>query len=148
MRSMGLAEAGLAFGLFLIILLVILGFYCRTLSNTLRLCSPTSRTMEPGKVWLLFIPIFSLVWHFFVVSHMAKSLHNEFFRRSIPVPEEEPGKKLGLAMCILALVSLVPIIGALAGLAVLVLWIMYWLRISKYAQLLRNPGSPDAVADP
>ena len=29
---------------------------------------------EPGMVWLMFIPLFNVVWHFIIVLNMAKSL--------------------------------------------------------------------------
>ena len=61
-------------------------FYLLTLQKALNRCSPESRAMQPGMVWLLLIPLFNLVWQFFVVINIAKSLvpsfRNEAFRKS------------------------------------------------------------------
>src|ERR1039458_3572494 len=67
-------------------------FYLLTLYRALNRCSPESRAMDPTLVWLNFIPCFSLVWHFFVVINVAKSLGAEFKKRGI-VAEEQPGQR-------------------------------------------------------
>jgi hypothetical protein len=66
-------------------------FYCLTLQKALNRCAPENRAMAPGMVWLMFIPLFNLVWQFFVVINMAKSLGAEFQKRGI-AEEPEPGK--------------------------------------------------------
>src|SRR5579863_6262009 len=75
-------------------------FYLLTLQNALAKCAPVARTMEPGMVWLCIIPLFSVIWNFFVVMALAKSLGNEFRRRGIPYPDPLPGQSIGMAMCI------------------------------------------------
>jgi len=56
----------LGFQEILLILIVLCGmiipkiFYLLTLQNALKTISPQNRKMEPGKVWLLFIPLFSV----------------------------------------------------------------------------------------
>ena len=59
-------------------------FYILTLQKALERCAPVARTMTPGMVWLLLVPFFSLIWHFFVVMAIAKSMANEFARRGSP----------------------------------------------------------------
>lgn len=41
--------------------LVVAIFYLLTLMRALQKCSPQSRTMQPGMVWLLLIPLFNLI---------------------------------------------------------------------------------------
>lgn len=48
--------------------------YIAFLSGVLRKCSPASRTMEPGMVWLLLVPLLNVVWNFLVVTALARSL--------------------------------------------------------------------------
>jgi hypothetical protein len=123
-------------------------FYILTLSHALNKCSPASRTMQPGSLWLLLIPLFNLVWHFLVVSAMAQSLGNEFRTRGI-VAEPEPGKSPGMAMCICGVCGLIPILGILASLAGLVLWIMYWVKIAEFSRQLdavRYAGATPNIA--
>ena len=127
-------RAGLMMG-FLIgfaIFLIPAIFYCLTLQKALNRCAPENRAMAPGLVWLIFIPLFALVWQFFVVINMAKSLGAEFQKRGI-AEEPEPGKKLGLIMCILACCSIIPFLGIPCSLGALVCWIIYWIKIAGYS---------------
>ncbi len=123
-------------GLGCALLLIPVIFYLLTLQKTLTKCSPASRNMEPGMVWLCLIPIFSLIWNFFVVMALGKSLGNEFVRRGIPSPEPLPGQTLGLAMSICLCCSIIPVLGLLASLAALALWIAYWVKIANYSAML------------
>jgi hypothetical protein len=120
----------LCFGLIALIL------YLLTLQKALKKCAPTSRTMEPGRVWLTVIPLFGLVWHFIVVMNVAKSLGNEFARLGIPCPEPAPGQPIGLASCVCNCCIFIPLLGGIAGIAGLVLWAVYWVKIAKYSRAL------------
>lgn len=125
------------------IALIPLVFFCRTLQRCLNRCSPQSRTMAPGQVWLLLIPLFSLLWQFVVVSRIASSLANEFNRRKM-IKDPAPGKSLGLAFCILFVCGLIPIISIFACMAGMVCGILYWIKIAKYSAELSNPIPPEA----
>src|SRR5665213_4325068 len=70
-------------------------FYILTLRNALWKCAAESRTMSPGRLWLLLIPFFNLGWHFVVILNMAKSLRNESLRRNFPNRDPESGQSLG-----------------------------------------------------
>lgn len=94
--------------------------------------------MSPGKVCLLVVPLFNLFWHFFVVNGIAKSLANEFPIRNIQIPDPAPGKTLGLVMCVLSVVSIIPVIGVFMGIAGLLCWIIYWIQVGRYSRRLRN----------
>ena len=114
------------------IALIPIAFFCLTLQKCLNRCSPQCRTMSPGKVWLLLIPLFNLIWQFVIVSRIASSLANEFKLRNI-IKEAEPGKSLGLAFCILFVCGLIPIVSLFAGMAGMVCGILYWMKIAKYS---------------
>lgn len=114
-------------------------FYLLTLQKALERCAVSSRTMQPGMVWLLLVPLFNMIWNFFVVLALARSLANEFARRGMPSPEAEPGQSIGLAMCICTCCGLIPVLGLLASLASVVLWVMYWVKIAGYSQALAHP---------
>jgi hypothetical protein len=111
-------------------------FYILTLSRALNKCSAASRTIQPGTLWLLLIPLFNLVWNFIVVLGMAKSLGNEFRARNAHDVEPEPGKSIGIAMAVSAACGLIPIIGIVAGLAYFVLWIVYWVKMAEFSRKL------------
>jgi hypothetical protein len=123
------------FLLFFAVGLVVKIFYILTLQKAFGRCAPQNQAMAPGLTWLLLIPLFSLVWHFFVVLNLAKSLGQEFRARGM-TEDPEPGKTIGLAMCICAPCSAIPYIGFLPGLATLILWIIYWVKIAAYSKKL------------
>jgi hypothetical protein len=114
-------QMGFAVGVLVIfaVFLIPAIFYCLTLQKALNRCSPESRAMQPGMVWLLFVPLFNLVWQFFVVINVAKSLGAEFQKRGM-AEEPEPGKTLGLAMCILGCCGIIPVIGVIISIGALV----------------------------
>lgn len=115
-------------------------FYLLTLQGTLREISRENRRMQPEQVWLSLIPIFGIVWQYFIVSRVADSLYLEFRKRNIYVPEQKPGYNFGIAYCILISVSIIPMIGLLSVIGAAVCWVIYWVKISDYRNLLRqNP---------
>jgi len=117
------------------ILLVPTIFYLLTLQKGLNRCSPESRAMNPGLVWLMLIPLFNMVWHFFIVLNMAKSLGAEFQKRGV-AEDPKPGQTLGLVMCIGNLIC---------GPVGLVCWILYWVKIAGYSNKLAAPPAPVAT---
>jgi hypothetical protein len=127
--------------LFCIVFLIPAIFYLLTLQNALAKCPPGSRTMEPGMVWLMLIPLFHIVWHFFVVMALANSLGNEYRRRGIPCPDPLPGQAIGMAMCICGCCGIIPIINFFAGPAAFVLWIVYWVKIAEFSRMLNFPSA-------
>jgi hypothetical protein len=118
-----------------VIMLVPLVFYCLTLQKTLNRCSPECRAMNPGMVWLLFIPLFNIVWQFIVVLNMAKSLAAEFQKRGM-AEDPNPGQTLGLVMCIGNLIC---------GPVGLICWILYWVKIAGYSGKIAAPPAPMAA---
>ena len=103
--------------------------YIQTLQKTLQQIKLENRTISEGSLWLLLIPLFNLIWHFFVVNKMSISLANETKSRNINLGEIQPGQSIGIAMCILNLIPYLNIIG-------FVLWIIYWVKISNYKNIL------------
>ena len=110
--------------------------YIAFLSNVLKKCAPSNRTMQPGMVWLLLIPLFNLVWNFLVVNALADSLGSEFRLRNIPTSDGKPGKSIGLAMAVCAACAIIPIVNVIAILPHLILWIVYWVKITDYSRKL------------
>lgn len=137
-------------GIFTIVLVVIaimlvpMVFYCLSLQKALNRCSPECRAMNPGMVWLMFIPLFNMVWHFFVVINMAKSLGCEFQKRGM-AEEPKPGQTIGMVMCILGCCGIIPFLGILCSLGALVCWIIYWLKITGYSSKIAAPPAPVAA---
>ena len=130
-------KAGFGIGVLVVLVICLIPgiFYCLSLQKALNRCAPENRAMQPGMVWLLFVPLLNIVWHFFVVMNMAKSLGAEFQKRGI-AEEPEPGKKIGMIMCILACCGVIPVIGAFISIGGLVCWIIYWIKIAGYSAKL------------
>jgi predicted membrane channel-forming protein YqfA (hemolysin III family) len=140
-----LNNPALAHGIGAVIMIVILGlslieliagiFYILSLQKALNRCAPENRAMDPGLIWLLLIPCFNFIWHFFVVINMAKSLGAEFQKRGI-TEEREPGKTIGLVASVLWVCSLIPFLNYLCHPAALVCWIIYWVKIAGFSKKL------------
>ncbi len=139
----GLGMMAIVLIIFAILLLPLI-FYCLTLQKALNRVSRECRAMAPGMVWLLFIPLFNLVWQFFVVTNMAKSLGCEFQKRGI-VEEPTPGQTIGIVMCIVGCCCLVPFLNLLCAPAYLVCWILYWVKIAGYSSKLAVAPVPVAA---
>lgn len=84
------------------------------------------RRQSPGLAFLLLIPFFSLVWAFFVHPKVAESLRDYFHATNQPKPDD--GEKLALWLCICPIIGFVPLIGVVAGLATLVLLVMFYVK--------------------
>jgi hypothetical protein len=133
-------------GVMALLFLIPFCLYFRTLSRALRKCSPESRTMQPGMVWLVLIPLFGFIWNFIVVLALAKSLDNEFRARGITDAEPEPGKTIGLAMSVCMACGMIPILGGIASIVALVLWVMYWIKIADFSKRLDEPATLTALS--
>jgi hypothetical protein len=120
--------------------------YIAFLGTVLSKCSPSSRTMSPGSVWFLLVPLVGIVWNFLVVFALADSLGNEFRLRNIPTIDSKPGKSLGIAMSVLGACMIIPFVNLLAILPYLILWIVYWVKIAGYSRLLNSPAAPTLVS--
>lgn len=130
-----------------LLLIVVLGgillvgiFYLLTLQNTLKTISPENRKMEPGNVWFLLIPLVNIVYSFIVVDAISVSLKNEYEKYGV-VTAEKPAYNIGLAMCILNILSVIPFVGIVTFLC----WIIYWVKVNEHKNeiiKLQNANDP------
>jgi hypothetical protein len=134
------AASGMSWFLFIISEVITLLFVL-ALQKTLEKCSPTSKAMDGGMLWLLLIPLVNMVVNFMVVTNMAKSLANEFRARGIQSPEPEPGKSVGMAFSIcgaglIVLAFIAPGLETIAGLVYCVLFGFYWKKMNDFSRML------------
>lgn len=118
--------------------ITVMVFYLLTLQNTLKLVSLENQKMPPGQVWLVFIPLFGLVWQFIMVNRIADSLKAELAKRNMPSDEDRPGYSIGIAFCILMACGIIPLIGVIASIGGFVCWIIYWVKIAGYKTKLQQ----------
>lgn len=121
---------------FLLVFLVPLVLYLLSLQNTLKAISPESRMMEPGKVWLVLIPFYGILWQFIIVDRLARSIGAECVRLNIPHEDYKPTYGIGLTMCVFNCIFWIPILGFLGS---LITWIIHWVKVIDYKkQILAN----------
>jgi hypothetical protein len=111
-------------------------FYLITMQKALEAVSPENRQMPPGQVWLSLIPLFNFVWMFFVVNKIAESFQLECYRLNITTTELKPTHGVGSAKNILRLCAFIPVVGILASLGFIVCWILHWIKVNKYKNLI------------
>jgi hypothetical protein len=148
MFRLGLAEQIIALVDLAILLLLPMIFFSLTVQRAISRCAPQSRTMSPGKAWLMLIPLFNMGWSFILVGRVASSLANEFSLRKIAAPQVAPGKSIGLAWAILWVFSLIPLFYVFFGIAGLICWIVYWVKISNYSAKIAPATNRPATVDP
>jgi hypothetical protein len=128
--------AGVA--LALAVLLALTAALLAAQARALRAVSPPNRRMDPGQVWLNFVPVFNLVWATVTVERVAESLRNEFRDRGLDGPDEDYGRRLGvLALVLLASGCLFYPIFVCYPIA-LVRLIQYWRHIERCSARLRS----------
>jgi hypothetical protein len=139
--------AGFAVIIFMILVLSVVPyiFFLLTLQNTVRLVNPVNRHMKPEQVWLMFIPVFNFLWVFWMIAGVADSVEDELRARGMPAPLNRPGYSVGLGyaicLCVSFVLRLIPymnVIGIFAGFVGFVLWIIYWVQIYNWQNVLKN----------
>ncbi len=112
--------------------------FLSTLSKTLKLAGDHSQ-MSPGMVYLNLIPIFNLGWIFYTVIRVSEAVKGKC--GEIGQDAGDGGYGIGIAYACCVVGSIIPCIGFLAALASLVLWIVYWVKIAGYNEMMMSGGS-------
>jgi hypothetical protein len=120
--------------------------------KALQAISLENREMSPGSIWLQLIPVFGMVWQFFVVIRIARSISKEMASKigesildnsqvQIKGTDESPTYTIGLAYCILTTLGVIinystmhtssylTIFGSFFELTGMVCWVIYWVRL-------------------
>jgi hypothetical protein len=142
-RYIGLPELLLVFPL--VILLGPLVFYLLALRKALSVCSQENRTLSPGLVWLLLVPLFNFLWHFYVVLNVSRSIRNEFLKRRVTSPPRSI-PLLGLAMCLLSVLAFAPVVGTVAGIGAFICWIVYWAKVAQDTRVISKTNLVGQIA--
>lgn len=143
MSPESLSAAALGSGCLVFILLGIAAvlvpivFYLLSMQRALTLAGPENRTLEPGMVWLMLIPLFGMVWQFFVVLHVSRSVKNWAAAHGREV--QDAGWNIGLTACILFCCGIIPFLGTLTSLAGLICWIVFWVKVADFNKMMSAP---------
>jgi hypothetical protein len=102
---------------------------------------PEHQKQSPGLALLLIIPLFSVIWAFFVYPRISDSLQSYF--RSRGENAGDCGRSIALATCICSACSIVPFVGMLTGLAALVLLIVFFVKAFELTgRIQKTIGQP------
>jgi hypothetical protein len=88
------------------------------------------RFQEPGRVWLLMVPLFNIFWNFKVLPPLAESFQLYYYSRGI-ADVEDCGERLARWYCWLGVTWLIPCLNFLTGLASLVVVILFLIEADK-----------------
>jgi hypothetical protein len=139
----GLIGFGFLAGLLGILVgLVIQILFLLNLMRLVEAVQPPNRAMSPGLVWLNLIPVFSLGWMIYTVIKIKDSVGRENASRWGASVNEGNTHTVGLVYSILAAAAFVfsyggyasrgfSVFAGLISIAVLVLWIMYWVKTNR-----------------
>lgn len=107
--------------------------------------------MPPGQVFLLMIPLFNLVWNFFVFLKVPESFQSFYVSRGRP-EVGDAGRTIGMWFAICAACSVVPCLNYLAGPAALVLLIIFLVKVWQLSgpvpQMIAQPPAEPRSAPP
>ena len=113
-------------------------FYLITLQSIFEIISTQNRKMPSNNVWLLLIPLFGTVWHFIVINNLIESIKLEANLIDVEIKEPKSTYNIGLAMCILNALFILPGLNVLTSIAGIVCWIIFWEKINSYKTVLLN----------
>jgi hypothetical protein len=133
MYSLGHAELGVIFvlvGIVILVPILINIAVCLILQKCFERIPPQFRQQQPGMVWLLLIPCFSLVWNFFVYPKLSQSF-KAYFASVNRTDVGDCQESIGLAYSICAACCIVPYLGCLSGIAALVLLIIFLIKTNE-----------------
>jgi hypothetical protein len=91
---------------------------------------PPHRKLQPWQVWLMLIPLFGIIWQFFVYPRLGQSFRS-YFRERGRTDLGDCGEQLGLWVAICGTAGLIPYIGGCFSIVALVLLIIFLVKASN-----------------
>lgn len=125
-----------------VILLTVI--WCNSMERALRACDFSSRKMQLGQSWLIFVPLFGFIWQFVAVNRVSESLATEYHLRGWKSDEGRPGIETGLIACVAILVVFLlrtlivlhPGISVMMSLGVCICMYMHRERLNAFTERL------------
>jgi len=107
-------------------------FFLITLQNTLKAVEPQNRSMKPGNVWLILIPVFGFVWSIVMVNAIANSCKTQLEQYGV-FYEQKPTYSIGMGWVTCSILSMV--INLFSFVAIVML-IVYWIKVNDVRKQL------------
>ena len=115
-------------------------FYLINLQNTLLEVSQKNRKIPAVNVWLMLIPLFNIIYSFILYPKISESLKDEYNDRGLPT-RGDYARGIGITMPILQLCGFIPGINIFTGIANLILFIIYWSKMSNFKNELKSSSN-------
>ncbi len=125
----------LLLGIVAAVCLVIAIFICYLLYKAAERVPPDYRTLAPGSVFLMLVPLLGFVWLFVVVLKLSES-YQKYFAAQQRTDVGDCGHAIGLGWAIASVCCVVPLLNTLAAPAALVLMILYLVKLSQLKALV------------
>jgi hypothetical protein len=147
LEGTALMIVGLVSCVLLLLVFILAIFFLVSMSKALDRCRPRNRSMEPGMVWLMLIPLFNIIWSYFLVNRVTESIKREFRSRGWP-QSGDFGQGIGMTACVIWSVNFfaqcIPYLGPVLFLVQVICWIVFWVKIAGFSsELARDPGDGD-----
>jgi hypothetical protein len=119
------------FAAFLIIIpFVTFVFYIRAISKTIKAIDPEYRTQTPGMAWLLLIPVFNVIWFFFLLKSIKSGFLKMHENRRISQPIDT-GYAYGIAMGCCWAAIFIPKLIFIALIPMFMFSILHWTKLNN-----------------
>jgi hypothetical protein len=125
------------FAFLVIIPLIAFSFYIYAIKKTLAAIAPSCRTQKPGMAWLLLIPIFNVIWFFFLLQAIRQGFDAMLQKNLIPNTIDS-GYHYGIAMGCCWVASFIPGLFFIAILPMFVFSILHWTKLTNARDQIPN----------
>ena len=141
---------GFFFGVLGIAALVAWILFLLTLYKTAEEITLDDRQLNPGYVWLNLIPLFNVVWIFFTIIWLSRDMTDQaqhyLDKKPAKTPkgdlteiqEQEADKIWGLVFAGLWASTLIPYLNTITMIAAVIVWIIYWVKITNNRKVLEE----------
>jgi hypothetical protein len=93
------------------------------------------RPINPNMTWLELIPIFNLIWTFFLVTYLRQG-YQKMWTSGRLSKETTAGYGFGLAFAICSVCGLIPGLNLLVLIPLVVFWILHWIQVHNATKLV------------
>ena len=116
--------------LLIVIPFIFFVLYINAISKTLRAIDPEMRTQSPAMAWLLLIPVFNVIWFFFLL-RAIKDGFAQMYRDGLTPKEIDSGYNYGIGMGCCWAASFIPQFIFIALIPMFVFSILHWNKLNS-----------------
>lgn len=116
-------------------------FYIRAISKALSVIEPAHRKQAPGMAWLLLIPVFNVIWFFFLLKAIREGFEQMLLHHQIEKPIDT-GYSYGIGMGCCWAASFIPGLFFIALLPMFVFSMLHWTKLNQARRQIFTKISP------